>query len=136
MSNWEDFATSSSINPKDFTVSEDRRQIRSADDYALFREATFLKIADHYLKLPVGLNSKWFTDVVRHKLASYSNHTLWTQQLTFAYHGFSGPVRYGKVIVSETAYPRGYRITRLWMGEKLSKPQWVSWREAVTNMFD
>lgn len=136
MSNWEDFATSSSISPADLTASEDRARIRSADDYALFQEMTFLKVADFYLKLPIGLSAKWFTDVVKHRVSSYQNHTLRTQQLTFAYHGFSGPVRYGKVIVSETAYPRGYRITRLWMGEKASRPQWISWRDAVTNMFD
>jgi len=132
MSTWDDFVTS----PRRSTaLTEDQAPINSREEYVLFQEMTFLKIADHFLVLPIGLSSQFFTDVVKHRVSSYHHHTLRTQQLTFAYHGFSGPVRFGKVVVSETAYPRGYRITRLWVGEKSSRPQWISWRDAVTNMY-
>jgi len=140
MSNWEDFATSSSIGPSDLTVAEDRAQIRSADDYALFQELTFLKVCDEFLKPPPAMKAQYLK-VQIHPMTSYAKHTLRTKKLTFAYHGYN-KVLWGSVIVSETAYPRGYRITKLLRGEKGSQlyhpgppNKWISWREAVTSMF-
>jgi len=142
MSNWEDFATSSVI-PSSTTRSEDQVVISNSEEYALFQEATFLKVADSFLILPSNLKREHFTDVVIHPMRTYKNHTLRTKSLTFAFHGFGKPIRYGKAIVSETAYPRGYRITRLWMGQKATafskrrKPnKWISWRQAITNMYE
>jgi len=140
MSNWEDFATSSSINPADLTVAEDRRQIRSADDYALFRELTFLRVADVFLRPPPMLKENFLTTSLS-AMRSYHKHTLFTKELEFRYLGYDKPL-WGKVIVSETAYPRGYRVTKLLRGQKgdqLFHPgppnKWISWRDAVTDMF-
>lgn len=133
MSQWDDFATSS-VSPAALGRTEDQPVLSSTDDYALFQEMTFLKIADEFLKLPSNLPLQHFTDVVRHPMKSYKRHTLRTQELTFAFHGF-GDVRYGKVIVSETDYPRGFRISRLWHGQRANDRKWISWREAVTGMF-
>lgn len=133
MSRWEDFATSS-LSPAALGRTEDQPVLSSADDYALFQEMTFLKIADEFLKLPSNIPLHHFSDVVRHPMKSYKGHTLRTQKLTFAFHGFD-KVRYGSVIVSETDYPRGFRISRLWQGQRANDRKWISWREAVTNMF-
>lgn len=136
MSRWEDFATSASVEPSALARTEDQPILTSADDYALFQEMTFMKIADEFLILPSNLRREHFSDVVKHRMKSYDHNTLRTQQLTFAFHGFGGRVRYGKCVVSETKYPRGYRITRLWMGEKGNRRnKWISWRDAVTNMY-
>jgi len=129
MSRWEDFATTAGHG-----LAEDQTRITSPEEYALFQESTFLKVAEAFLILPSNLNPNHFSDVVLHPMKSYKNHTLRTQELTFAYHGF-GSVRYGKAIVSETMTPRGFRISRLWHGERAKDRKWISWNEAVRNMF-
>lgn len=138
MSNWEDFATSSSISPSDLTVAEDRRQIRSADDYALFQEMTFLKVADYYQVVPPSLNKNKVFDIKMFPMVSFKNHTLRKRKFYFKYGGFE-KISVGAVIVEETANPTGYRIIRLWNGEYplfRTKSEWISWRQAVTNTFE
>lgn len=139
MSNWEDFATSY-IDPSSTSRSEDQPVISTSDEYALFEELTFLKVCDVFLHPPPAMKAQYLKVQV-HPMRSYANHTLRTKKLTFAYHGYND-VLWGSVIVSETKYPRGYRITKLLRGSKgdqLYHPgppnKWVSWREAVTSMF-
>jgi len=137
MSNWDDFKTSSSgISPAALVrASEDRPALTSAEDYAMFMEATFLKVADHFLHVPTHLNMNHVTDVYKSRMRSTKNRKLRTQELRFAYHGFAGSVRYGKVVVTETEYPRGFRIGKFWTGEQHHDRKWISWNEAITNMY-
>jgi len=139
MSKWEDFATASpSVAFGGRT--EDLPVLTSVEEYALFQELTFLKVADAFLRPPSNLNPDKLHFVI-HRMRSTKNHKLRTKKLTFDYHGFSD-VLWGEVIVTETIYPRGYRVTKLlrgkrgdsYYGEKPNK--WISWFDAVANRFD
>lgn len=131
MSKWEDFAT---VEPTALSRAEDAPSLTSADDYAMFKEMKFLDIIDDFFTLPPGLSPQWFTDVRRHRMTTVKNHTLRQQSFTYAYHGFAGGVRYGKVQVTETEHPRGWRVDRYWNGKRVAN-RWISWREGITHMY-
>jgi len=137
MSNWDDFKPDGpSVDPALLSrAAEDRYVLTTAEDYAMFQEMIFLRVCDTFLKLPPHLNERHFTDVHLFPMRLTKNLKLRTKELRFAYHGFAGSVRYGKVVVSETDYPRGYRISKIWTGLRTNDRKWVSWRDAVTNMF-
>jgi len=137
MSRWEDFATVSPSLAFGRALAEDQDPLNSAEEYALFEELTFLKIADHFQVPPPYMRPERLFDVRTFPMVSFKNHTLRKRKFYFKYAGFDKIVT-GAVIVEETANPKGYRIIRLFNGEYplfKTRSEWISWRQAVTNMF-
>lgn len=135
---WDSFATVSPSLAFGRALAEDQVPLNSAEEYALFQELTFLKVCDHYLQIPAYFRREATFDVVISPMTSYKNHTLRKKSISWKYSGFSR-IGWGRVIVEETANPRGYRIVRLWNGDEPGfrrRPEWISWRAAVTNTFD
>jgi len=133
MSGWEQFAVEQPLHPG---LAEDQQRITSEEEYALFQEEVFTKVANRLLVLPPGMTPEKFSRVVKHPLTTIDHHTRRKQRFTYAYHGFAGHVRWGSVIIVETTSPRGFRVIRTWMGDRINRQnQWISWHDAVRGIY-
>lgn len=133
MSGWGAFVSETPPVPG---LAEDQPRLTSQEEYAYFRMSTFDKVAEDFLILPHGLSARKFSSITLHPIQTMSKGTRLKRNLTFAYHGFAGPVRWGKIAVEETVTPRGYRITFTWTGYKSFANRWISWKQATSGLYE